>query len=191
MARFVLSALREAKGSPISSLAISNAVMAGRGLGGRPAHHDLDPQARRRLPLEAQDAGIVREVPVAGEYKSWVLAEASDWGIRGTKQLGQLSNFLEKTCQKATITLTIGARRIHKNPVQSPQHAKPAADAFAIYLNVSAAVSRWFYSTVLTKKAKICIPAPCLVRSYFYIQTAIQVGKSTRHELLSNRPACA
>jgi hypothetical protein len=73
MARFVLSALRQAK-APLSSLDIARGVMKGRGLA---------PDARTTVVIrkrvgaslwKLRAKGVVRDVPMEGEYKGWEIA---------------------------------------------------------------------------------------------------------------------
>ncbi|MFI5015823.1 MAG: hypothetical protein ACHQAY_26095 [Hyphomicrobiales bacterium] len=73
MARFVLSSLRQAK-LPITSLEVAKRVMEGRGL--NPDHRTIALIRKRTgaclMKLKAK--GIVREVPLEGDYKGWELA---------------------------------------------------------------------------------------------------------------------
>jgi len=73
MRRFVMAALRQAS-RPITSLDINRGVMQGRGL---PANDDRTTiLIRKRVGAclwKLMKRGVVRQVPMAGEYKGWEL----------------------------------------------------------------------------------------------------------------------
>lgn len=73
MARFVMSALREAK-APLTSLEIANGVMQGRGLTPDPKTTILIRKRVGACLWKLQASGVARSVPMAGEYKGWELA---------------------------------------------------------------------------------------------------------------------
>lgn len=75
MARHVMDALRRAK-EPITSLAIAREVMEGRGLKEGPG---TTVTIRKRVGAcltKLREKGVVRDVPMAGEYKGWELVRS-------------------------------------------------------------------------------------------------------------------
>jgi hypothetical protein len=77
MARFVLTALREAKGDPQTTLEIARFVMKRRGIEDTPR---MTVVTRKRVVTclsKLRRKGVVRDVPMAGEYKGWVLSTNS------------------------------------------------------------------------------------------------------------------
>ena len=74
MRRFVMAALRQAAG-PITSLEIAKGVMQGRGLAANDDRTTILIRKRVGACLwKLSKSGVVRQVPMAGEYKGWVLA---------------------------------------------------------------------------------------------------------------------
>jgi hypothetical protein len=75
MAQFVLGALREANGKPVTSLEIAKKVIAGRGLNADQATTILIRKRVGAALRKYEQRGIARELATTGGLKAWVLAD--------------------------------------------------------------------------------------------------------------------